>query len=181
MNRDYDDGVKDDVVYFTGYEVEHTPVHDEHTLFVVGPQDPAEVIAKAKKEAVEHVYLGANQSFNITLPFGTKKEQTDWDNLITELLKLGIWVTLDYDVKYHEFVLESGYNENDKFISMISVKLPYIDQLNYNACIKIDDKDFKASNAGVWVHYARDLQPRDKFTSWEKYENDSPISIDNDE
>ena len=101
--------------------------------------------------------------------------------LITELLKLGIWVTLDYDVKYHEFVLESGYNENDKFISMISVKLPYIDQLNYNACIKIDDKDFKASNAGVWVHYARDLQPRDKFTSWEKYENDSPISIDNDE
>ena len=67
MNRDYDDGVKDDVVYFTGYEVEHTPVHDEHTLFVVGPQDPAEVIAKAKKEAVEHVYLGANQSFNCLL------------------------------------------------------------------------------------------------------------------
>ena len=69
----------------------------------------------------------------------------------------------------------------NKFISMISVKLPYIDQLNYNACVKIDDKDFKASNAGVWVHYARDLQPREKFTSWEKYENDSPISIDNDE
>ena len=176
MNRDYDDGVKDDVVYFTGYEVEHTPVHDEHTLFVVGPQDPAEVIAKAKKEAVEHVYLGANQSFNID--GGTSRQ---WDGLVEELCLAGFWVTLDYDVKYHEFVLESGYNENDKFISMISVKLPYIDQLNYNACIKIDDKDFKASNAGVWVHYARDLQPRDKFTSWEKYENDSPISIDNDE
>ena len=27
----------------------------------------------------------------------------------------------------------------------------------------------------------KDLQPRDKFTSWGKYENDSPISIDNDE
>ena len=36
-----------------------------HTLFVVGPQDPAEVIAKAKKEAVEHIFFGANQSFNI--------------------------------------------------------------------------------------------------------------------
>ena len=36
--------------------------------------------------------------------------------------------------------------------SMISVLLPYIDQQwNYNACIKIDDKDFKASNPGVWV------------------------------
>lgn len=176
MNRDYDDGVKDDVVYFTGYEVEHTPVHGEHTLFVVGPQDPAEVIAKAKKEAVEHVYLGANQSFNID--GGTSRQ---WDGLVQELCQAGFWVTLDYDVRYHEYVLEAGYNEQNKFISMISVKLPYIDQLNYNACVKIDDKDFKASNAGVWVHYARDLQPRDKFTSWEKYENDSPISIDNDE
>ena len=176
MNRDYDDGVKDDVVYFTGYEVEHTPVHGEHTLFVVGPQDPAEVIAKAKKEAVEHVYLGANQSFNID--GGTSKQ---WDGLVEELCQAGFWVTLDYDVRYHEYVLEAGYNEQNKFISMISVKMPYINQLNYNACIKIDDKDFKASNAGVWVHYAKDLQPRDKFTSWEKYENDSPISIDNDE
>jgi|TARA_R110001592_G_scaffold46263_3_gene147377 hypothetical protein len=176
MNRDYDDGVKDDVVYFTGYEVEHTPVHGEHTLFVVGPQDPAEVIAKAKKEAVEHIYLGANQSFNID--GGTSRQ---WDGLVQELCQAGFWVTLDYDVRYHEYVLEAGYNEQNKFISMISVKLPYIDQLNYNACVKIDDKDFKASNAGVWVHYARDLQPRDKFTSWEKYENDSPISIDNDE
>jgi hypothetical protein len=176
MNRDYDDGVKDDVVYFTGYEVEHTPVHGEHTLFVVGPQDPAEVIAKAKKEAVEHIYLGANQSFNID--GGTSRQ---WDGLVQELCQAGFWVTLDYDVRYHEYVLEAGYNEHNKFISMISVKLPHIDQLNYNACVKIDDKDFKASNAGVWVHYARDLQPRDKFTSWEKYENDSPISIDNDE
>lgn len=176
MNRDYDDGVKDDVVYFTGYEVEHTPVHGEHTLFVVGPQDPAEVIAKAKKEAVEHIYLGANQSFNID--GGTSRQ---WDGLVQELCQAGFWVTLDYDVRYHEYVLEAGYNEQNKFISMISVKLPYIDQLNYNACVKIDDKDFKASNAGVWVHYVRDLQPRDKFTSWEKYENDSPISIDNDE
>ena len=176
MNRDYDNGVKDDVVYFTGYEVEHTPVHGEHTLFVVGPQDPAEVIAKAKKEAVEHVYLGANQSFNID--GGTSRQ---WDGLVEELCQAGFWVTLDYDIRYHEYVLDAGYNEQNKFISMISVKMPYIDQLNYNACVKIDDKDFKASNAGVWVHYARDLQPRDKFTSWEKYENDSPISIDNDE
>ena len=175
MNRDYDDGVKDDVVYFTGYEVEHTPVHGEHTLFVVGPQDPAEVIAKAKKEAVEHVYLGANQSFQVKLPHGDDATNKAWDTLVFGLLKEGYTVTLDYDVKYHEYVIESGYNENNKFISQISVKLPYIDQLNYNACIKIDDKDFKASNAGVWVHYARDLQPRDKFTDWSKYENDNSV------
>ena len=176
MNRDYENGVKDDVVYFTGYEVEKTPAYDMHTLFVVGPQDPAEVIAKAKEEHVDHVYLGANQSFNVDN--STSKQ---WDNLVEQLIKQGLWVTLDYDVRYHEDVLEAGYNEHNKFISMISVKMPYIDQLNYNACVKIDDKDFKASNAGVWVHYAKDLQPRESFTSWEKYENDSPISIDKDE
>ena len=73
MNRDYNNGVKDDVVYFTGFEVEKTPVHGDHTLFVVGAQDPKEVIDRVQKEAIEHVYLGANHSFNITLPFGTKK------------------------------------------------------------------------------------------------------------
>jgi len=71
--------------------------------------------------------------------------------------------------------LEAGYNEQSKFISQISVKLPYIDHLNYNACIKIDDKDFKASNAGVWIHQVHDLQDRSKFTDWSKYENDNPV------
>ena len=36
MNRDYDEGVRDDVIYFTGYEVEKTPAFDMDTLFVVG-------------------------------------------------------------------------------------------------------------------------------------------------
>ena len=38
-----------------------------------------------------------------------------------------------------EDVLEEGWNEKNNFISMISVKMPYVNQLNYNACIKIDD------------------------------------------
>ena len=89
-------------------------------------------------------------------------------------------MTLDYDVKYHEWVLESGYNERHNFISQISVKLPYVNQLNYNACIKIDDADFEHSNAGVWIQPVHELLERDKFTSWDKYKEDSPISIDND-
>ena len=92
------------------------------------------------------------------------------------MLKEGYTVTLDYDVKYHEYVLEAGYNEESKFISQISVKLPYINQLNYNACIKIDDKDFKATNNGVWIHQVHDLQERSKFTDWTKYENDNPTN-----
>ena len=71
---------------------------------------------------------------------------------------------------------------NDVWLgSNSSIEKGTIDATIIEDDVKIDDKDFKASNAGVWLHYARDLQPRDKFTSWEKYENDSPISIDNDE
>ena len=176
MKRDYSDGVvKDDVVYFTGYEVEKTPAYDMDTLFVVGCRPLDEVLAKAKETHVDHIYLGANQSFEVTLPHGDEKTNKAWDKLIYGLLDAGYHVTLDYDVKYHEWVLESGYNEKTRFISQISVKLPYIDQLNYNACIKIDDKDFKATNLGVWIHQVHDLQDRSKFTDWSKYENDNPV------
>jgi hypothetical protein len=175
MKRDYETGVADDVVYFTGYEVEKTPAYDMDTLFVVGCQPLADVIKMAKEKHVDHIYLGANQSFQIELPNGTDSEQKGWDNLVFGLLKEMYTVTLDYDIKYHEWILESGYNENTRFISQISVKLPYIDQLNYNACIKIDDKDFKASNAGVWIHQIHDLQDRQKFTDWSQYELDNPV------
>ena len=171
MNRDYDEGVRDDVIYFTGYEVEKTPAFDMDTLFVVGCRPLEEVLKKAKEAHVEHIYLGANHSF-------VPKE--DWDDLVIGLLDAKYLVTLDYDVKYHEWVLESGYNERHNFISQISVKLPYVNQLNYNACIKIDDADFDHSNAGVWIQPVHELLERDKFTSWDKYKEDSPISIDND-
>jgi len=108
----------------------------------------------------------------------TDDEQEGWDSMVHTLLKQGLWVTLDYDVAYHNWILESGYNEHDNFISMVSVKLPYIEQLNYNACIKIDDGGFKQSNPGVWVYYANELKDRKKFTPWSEYGKDQPIQVD---
>ena len=98
-----------------------------------------------------------------------------WEDLVQGLLNKKYLVTLDYDVKYHEWILESGFNEDHNFISMISVKLPYVNQLNYNACIKIDDKDFKATNSGVWIHQVHDLKKRSTYTDWTKYGNDNPV------
>tara|TARA_Y200000002_G_scaffold379366_1_gene388490 strand:- start:1060 stop:1605 length:546 start_codon:yes stop_codon:yes gene_type:complete len=178
MNRDYIDGEKTNIDYFVGLEVEKTPAYDKKTLFVVGVKPYRDIIKLANRNDCDHIYLGANQSFNITGDLGTSQESEDWDEMVTELLKAGYWVTLDYDVRFHEFVLESGYNEHDQFISMISVKLPYIEQLNYNACIKIDDTNFKATNPGVWVYYASELKDRKKFTSWDEYGKDQPIILD---
>ena len=38
MKRDYTDGVKEDITYFTGIEIERTPAFGMKTLFVVGVQ-----------------------------------------------------------------------------------------------------------------------------------------------
>lgn len=177
MEREYQHGViRTDVTMFIGTEVEHTPVHGKKTLFVTGLQDPNEVLDTALRNECNHVYLGANQSFQLSsLPYGDELETKRWDKLVHKLLDADLWVTLDYDLKYHDYVLESGYNEYDRFISMISVKLPYIDQLNYNACLKVDDVDFRKTNSGVWVHRVHSLKALDKYTDWSYYTNDKPL------
>ena len=58
---------------------------------------------------------------------------------------------------------------------MISVKLPHIQQLGYNATIKLDDVDFDATNPGVWCHSVHSLQNRNTFTPWSKYTKDTTL------
>lgn len=178
MKRVYNDGVKSEVEFFTGFEVERTPAFDMDTLFVVGDQPLDKIIKLAEEQWIPHIYLGANQSFHVDLTQHHPGEVKKWSNIINGLLNKNYWVTLDYDIKYHEWVLDCEFNENEKFISQISVKLPGIEQLNYNACIKIDDKDFDATNPGVWLHQVHDLMDRNKFTKWDDYSKDEPIKVD---
>lgn len=165
------EGYTDDTKFFVGTEVEKSPAYGQRTLFVIGLQNPKEILARALNNNCPHIYLGANMSFAPE----TEQDWKDWEYLATALLKDDIWVTLDYPVELHEDVLECGMTEYDSFIPMISVRLPYIGQLNYNACIKLDDKDFKATNPGVWVHSVHDLCDRKVFTDWTKYTKDEII------
>lgn len=176
MKRDYDSGTTDgNITFFVGTEIEHSPAFGMKTLFVTGIQNPEEVRLLALEHEATHIYLGANQSFVLTGKYGTSVEQGGWDDMVYQLLDANFWVTLDFDIRYVEWILESGYTERERFIPMISAKLPYIDQLGYNACLKLDDKDFRASNPGVWVHNVHDLMSRDKFTNWDKYGVDTII------
>ena len=172
MERDYSSGTKDGVTYFTGFEVEKTPAFDMDTLFVVGCRPLEEVLEKAKEHHVDHIYLGANQSF-------VPKE--DWEDLVTGLLNKKYTVTLDYDVKYHDWVIEQGFNQYNNFISQISVKLPHVKELNYNACIKIDDADFNHSNTGVWSKNLKEITEHMHYTDWSEYVGDTVIDVDNEE
>jgi hypothetical protein len=161
------------VTYFTGYEVEHTICYKMFTLFVVGTPPLQEILDKAKQTGVSHVYFGTSQSFNPRAM--TQEEYAPWDEVILGCLREGYWVTLDFDVRHAEGVLESGYNEYSKFVSMISVKLPYINQFNYNTTVKLDDRTWGATNPGVWTHQLGDLMPRDKYTYWDQYTQDTVV------
>ena len=161
------------VVYFTGYEVEHTICHGMHTLFVVGTPDWNEIKQQADKHNIKHIYYGTSQSFNPKEL--SQQEYSRWDNVIIPALKEGYWVTLDFDVKHAEGVIESGYSEYERFVPMISVKLPYIKQFNYNATLKLDDTTWGHSNPGVWTHQLHDLMAKDKYTYWDQYTQDTEI------
>ena len=177
MKRDI--GVDGNTKMFIGNEVEKTPALHMKTLFVNGMLDADDVVAKAKDNGITHVYLGANQSFWLdnkdASGVATPEQFRGWNNLFNKLKEQNFWITLDYDVKYHQWIIEQRYNEYEKFISMISVKLPAINQLNHNARIKLDDRDFKFSNAGVWVHPIHQLITRATFTTWDEYKNDKEI------
>ena len=167
MNREGHDNVS----FFYGTEVEHTPAYGKKTLFVVGVQTTDDI--SAHLQGCEHIYFGANQSFP---NYDTDaRGWLDWENMIQPFLALGYLCTLDIDIRSVEGLLESGLTEHHNFIPMISVKLPYIQQLGYNAVLKLDDRDFAATNPGVWCHSIHDLQNRDRFTDWSKYTKDQVL------
>ena len=160
------------VTMFTGYEVEHTVAHGMYTLFVVGTPPLEDILSWAARSEVKQIYFGTSQSFNPC-------EYDDWkvwDDRIQNCLEAGYWVCLDFDSKYAEEIHEEGWCENDKFIPMISVKLPYIKLYNYNTTLKIDDRTWGATNSGVWTHQLHDLMRKNKYTHWDQYTQDSEIT-----
>jgi hypothetical protein len=177
MKRDYNTGVEDNVNFFVGKEVEHTPAFGMLTLFVTGVHTPDEVQNAINAHytlggyPIEHIFFGANHSFN---PVGYD-EHKQWESMIYHFLKKEILCSLDIPMSQVEEFHESGYCEYNNFIPQIRVPIPYIRLWNYNTMLKIDDKDFKATNPGVWSHSLHDLQDRSKFTSWDKYSNDEII------
>ena len=179
MKRDYVTGTTDGITYFTGIEIEKSPAEGMKTLFVVGLQDPKEILSIVNESLayvnedrrVKHVYFGANQSFQPKIA----DDWRAWEDMIDEILDAGLWATLDLDLKYAEELLEGRLNEKRRFITMISIKLPYLAQYNYNTTIKIDDKGFDDTNPGVWCHKLHNLISDKTFTTWDEYGKDEII------
>jgi len=174
MKRDYTDGVKENITFFTGVEIERTPAYGMKTLFVVGVQDCKEIISLAADHKCKHIYFGANQSFP-KIEVNDARIWKQWEHMIRCCLDADLWCTLDLDISCAEGLLEGPLVEYRRFIPQLSVKIPYLTQLGYNATIKLDDKDFDTSNPGVWCHRLRDLTTTETFTDWDQYGKDEII------
>jgi hypothetical protein len=160
--------------FFTGIEVEHTIAYGTKTLFIVGTPTVEEINTEIKDLAddnfiVEHLYFGTSQTYK-NVDVATAKK---FEKLITHYLdNTNYWITLDFDVADINRVHEAGFCERNNFIPMISVKMPYIKLLNYNATLKIDDTAWGYSNPGVWAHHLQNLLSKDVYTDWSKYKDD---------
>ena len=159
--------------FFVGSEVEHTPMKGRTTLFVVGLQPTSTInnFIQNNPRQLEHIYFGANHSFVIT----KDSDWQQWEDMIGFWLDRGYWCTLDIPIHYVEGLAESGLVEHEQFIPMLSARIPYARLLGYNAVLKIDDRDFAATNPGVWCHSLHDLMDRKQFTAWDQYSADQTL------
>jgi hypothetical protein len=179
MNRDYSTGTADNIDFFVGNEVEHTPAFGMRTLFVTGVQHEQVIEHLLNEENshidsskhIKHIFFGANHSFNPQ----SYEEHKAWEDMIMYFLNRDYLCSLDIPISQVEEFHESGYCEYDNFIPQIRVPIPYVKLWNYNTMLKIDDKDFKATNPGVWSHSLHTLMDRSKFTDWLQYKNDKVL------
>jgi hypothetical protein len=172
MDRIYSQGKTDNAKYFVANEVEQTPAYGMRTLFMVGLQPVEEIVELARKHNCYNVYFGTGTTFLPT----SHEEVAKWNDVIEQVIQHDLWATLDFDSNLAHYVHSMPVSQNRRFIPMISVKLPYANQLNYNATLKIDDKDFNLTNPGVWCHSLHELTRRDTFTDWSKYSKDQCIN-----
>lgn len=166
MKRNYTTGEASDVQFFIGKEIEHTPAFGKLTLFVTGLHSVEEIASHL--QGCEHIFFGANHSFNPRTP----EEWDAWQDMIQFFLDKDYLCSLDIPLSAVEEFNDGGLNECDNFIPQIRVPIPYIKLWNYNTMLKIDDKNFKATNPGVWSHSLHKLMDRNNFTSWDKYKED---------
>jgi hypothetical protein len=160
----------DNVDFFVGTEVERTPAFGMKTLFVVGIQ-PVDSIGSRLLQVQQHIFFGANHSFD---PKDALEWQR-WESMITYFLERDYLCTLDIPISAVEQFNDGGLCDYRNFIPQIRVSVPYTKLWNYNTMLKIDDKDFDATNPGVWCHSLHSLMSRETFTGWDDYRGDSKI------
>lgn len=157
------------VVLFSGNNVLMSPMFGLATLFVVGVQPAVEIIEVARKtwvdaKAVNHIYLGANRSFNI-------EQHAEFCALAKKLMAEKFFVSCDVPFSALEVVRAWPMLDATLFSLVVSLPLRNPKAFGYNTTLKIDD-DFRGENGGVWCTYLEELTRDHKHTPWSWFAHD---------
>lgn len=166
----------DQVKFFLGKEVEHTHAHGLNTLFVVGLQPVGNILALAVQHKVDHVYFGANESFQ---PWSLG-EIEKWAATIEEVAKtfLSTW---DIPSQYLRLVLSCKragplVQQHSGVIPFVAVKGILALRDNPRACFRFDDLDFGVGE-GSHSQPLKDLLKEKQWTTpWAAYQNDESVN-----
>src|SRR5210317_58484 len=106
MKRDYETGEANDIIFFTGVEVEKTPAFGMKTLFVTGVQDISAIEHHYVLQGCEHIFFGANHSFKPGVDFPKDADAWDeWEDMIRYFLDKNILCSLDLPLSHAEALL----------------------------------------------------------------------------
>ena len=157
------------VKFFTGVEVEATPVKGCKTLFVVGLADKEEIIMHYENSGATHIYFGADLSFT------AESNTVKWLLMMAPFLNRLIPCTLDMCIiqaaKVNKHIIKTNCAA---LIPLIRMPMPNLDNFNANTTIKIDDH-WNGSNGGVYCAKLDSLTVAHNFTPWSAYSKDEPI------
>ena len=151
---------------YIGNEYLHTIAKDKKTLFVEGLEDHDKLTNLMVDYGLDHIHLGIKNSFIVehVLDWDTLNQ---WDKVIEELKKWNYWITLEYDLRHLTAILEYSWDEYNKFVGVINIDIPYIEQLNYHSTIVLNNyNEEEKSNIGIWNHSLHELKNKQNFIDW---------------
>ena len=153
--------------FFTGVEVENTPAKGLQTLFVIGAQDPQEILLQYAQHKCKHIFFGADHSFT------HKCNAVKWMLMIAHCLNNKILCSLDIPPAQINSVSDIlKHNNYPNFIAQIRLELNAFNSAK--TYIKLDDK-LGADSGGIWTHTVDSLKTADAHTPWSAYELDQTV------
>lgn len=174
MNRDYSSFSGEGVKAFVGKEIEKTNAFGLHTLFL----DPSHlsndhmIVLIAETPDIEHVYLNANHyKIEDDMVYARYNDVLVFCESNPKIKAVTIEVQDISKIERFQPVMDRF----QKIQLNLSVKIPSVSKYARRISLKIDDVDFKASNAGVWCWPVASMLTSNSFTSWDEYKNDKVI------
>jgi len=138
-------------------EVRKIPTYKKETLYVNGIQPVIKILEQINFNNVKAVYFGANNSFNL-MTHNIEEYEEMILGVMTPLPN--IQYCLEFNNKYIMDFLETQLAENS-LIPVITVDLPYIQQLSYQTVLQIQGK----SNPGIWSNELNIVKDSKIFTA----------------